>query len=178
LKVIAPEYTVKLTHPLTRFHAHQGETNDCGPYCVAMVANGLYGMPLVRANMLAKELDQRGFPERIPEWLTLPWGLVKVLHRLGLRARWRLGVRPARLFDNLRADRITIVIVGEPLRFVKGQWAGWSHYKILSVWEPERGLGFVDPATTHPSGMTWQPFEEFCRQWTWMGRQIIEVWRA
>ncbi len=177
-KVVTPEYTVALSYPLARFHVHQGETNDCGPYCVAIVVNGLYGALLVHADVLAGELDRRGLPERFPGWLTPPWSLVAILRRLGLRARWRVGVRLTRLFDNLCADRISIVVLGEPLRFVGRQWGGWAHYKILNTWEPERELGFVDPATSHPSGMTWQPLAEFRRQWTWLGRQVIEVWRA
>ena len=82
------------------------------------------------------------------------------------------------MFTNLRQDCITIVIVGEPLYFEGRTWLGWSHYKILDAWNPERGLGFVDPAALRVSGMTWQLLDEFRRQWAWMGKQIIEVWRA
>ena len=176
MKEIAPEHAMKLTHPLERFHVYQRSTNDCGPYCIAMVSNGLYRAPLVNAVALANELSQRGLPERIPGWATLPWGVVAAFRRLGLHARWRFGVRLTRLFDNLRQNLITIVALGEPLRFEARKWNGWSHYKILDAWEPDRGLGFVDPATSNPTGMTWQDIEEFRREWTWMGRQIIEVW--
>lgn len=176
MKTETPEQVIELSYPLARFHAYQGNTNDCGSYCIAMVTNALYCAPLVNAAVLADELNRRGLPDRIPGWVLFPWGLVGMFRRLGLRARWRFGVRLPRLFDNLRQNLIAIVILGEPLRFVNRKWEGWSHYKILDAWEPERELGFVDPATSHPTGMTWQKVEEFRRQWSWMGWQIIEVW--
>ncbi len=175
MKAVLPEQTLRLAHPVARYHVYQGETNDCGPYCVAIVSNTLYRAHLVHADLLADELSRRGLPDRIPHWATTPWGVVSALRRLGLRAHWRLGQRMARLFTNLREDRMTIVVIGEPLRFVRHKWGGWAHYKILSSWEPGRGLGFVDPGTSHPTGMTWQTVDEFRRQWIWMGRQIIEV---
>lgn len=178
MKTWIPEAFSELSYPLARYHVHQRDSNDCGPYCVAMVTNTLYAGPFVNAAILAEELNRRGFPERIPGWATLPWGVAASLRRLGLRTRWRLGASLKQLFTNLRQDCITIVIVGEPLYFEGRTWRGWSHYKILDAWNPERGLGFVDPAALRVSGMTWQLLDEFRRQWAWMGKQIIEVWRA
>ena len=178
MKAWIPEAFIELPYPVARYHVHQRDSNDCGPYCVAMVANALYEGPFVNAAMLAAELDQRGFPERIPGWATLPWGAVASLRRLGLRARWRVGTSLKRLFVDLHQNCMTIVIVGEPLHFVGRQWQGWSHYKIFVAWQPDRGLGFVDPFTARADGMTWQPLDEFRRQWAWMGKQIIEVWRV
>jgi len=145
-----------------------------------MVTNTLYEGPFVNAEALSEELNRRGFPERIPDWATLPWGVVASLRRLGLRARWRLGGALRRLFTNLQQDRITIVMIGEPLYFEGRTWRGWSHYKILDAWDPERklNLGFVDPATANATGMTWQSLDAFRRQWAWMGKQMIEVWRG
>jgi hypothetical protein len=173
---ILPEPAMKLPYPYERYHAYQGDTNDCGAYCIAIVTDGLYDIPLVNAAALASELSKRGLPDRVPGWVLFPWGVVAAFRRLGLHARWCIGVRLPRLFDNLRRNLTTIVILGEPLRFVDRKWDGWSHYKILDAWEPESELGFVDPATSHRTGMTWQKVEEFRCQWTWMGRQIIEVW--
>ena len=45
--------------------------------------------------------------------------MVRSLRTLGLDARWRIGVSFERLFGNLRNDVTTVVIIGEPLRFVK-----------------------------------------------------------
>lgn len=173
-----PQRQLKLSLPVERFHVHQGATNDCGPYCVTMVSNALYQAPLVHAMALAKELSQRGFPQRIPGWATLPWGIVASLRRLGLHARWRMGASLERLFVNLRRDCVTIVIIGQPLHFVGRKWHGWSHYKILDAWDPERGLGFIDPFASSDVGITWQQLDEFRFQWAWMGKQMIEVWRT
>jgi hypothetical protein len=180
MKVIVPQQFVKLSLPVENFHVYQRDSNDCGPYCVAMATNTLYGASFVNAAALSEELSQRGFPERIPNWATLPWGIVASLRRLGLHARWHLGASLRRLFTNLHQDRITIVMIGEPLYFEERKWRGWSHYKILDAWDPERelNLGFVDPATSNATGMTWQSLDEFRRQWAWMGKQIIEVERA
>lgn len=178
MRLIVPQQFVKLSLAVEQYHVHQRETNDCGPYCVAMVTNALYGGTFVNAAALAEELNRRGFPERIPNWATLPWGIVAALRRLGLRAHWHLGVSLRRLFRNLHEDRVTIVLIGEPLYFAERAWRGWSHYKILDAWDPERGLGFVDPATANVTGMTWQLLDGFRRQWSWMARQIIEVERA
>jgi hypothetical protein len=86
-------------------------------------------------------------------------------------------LRLAQLYENLCTGRLTIVIVGEPLRFVKGKYGGWSHYKVLSTWEQGKGFGFVDPGTSRPDGMTWQTLDEFSRQWSAMGRQVVEAWK-
>ena len=122
MKTWIPEAFSELSYPLARYHVHQRNSNDCGPYCVAMVTNTLYAGPFVNAAALAEELNRRGFPERIPGWATLPWGVVASLRRLGLRARWRLGASLKQLFTNLRQDCITIVIVGEPLYFEGRTW--------------------------------------------------------
>ncbi|MGC9394367.1 MAG: hypothetical protein ACP5J4_05885 [Anaerolineae bacterium] len=178
MKATVPQEFVELSFQVARYHVHQRDMNDCGPYCVAMVTNTLYGAPFVNAEALSEELNSRGFPERIPDWATLPWGVVASLRRLGLRARWRPGTSLRRLFNNLRQDRMTIVLIGEPLHFEGRTWRGWSHYKILDAWDPDRELGFVDPATSGATGMTWQALDEFHRQWAWMGKQTIEVGRA
>jgi hypothetical protein len=180
MTVIVPQQFVKLSFPVEDYHVCQRDSNDCGPYCVAMVTNTLYEGPFVNAEALSEELNRRGFPERIPDWATLPWGVVASLRRLGLRARWRVGASLQRLFTNLQQDRITIVMIGEPLYFEGRKWSGWSHYKILDTWDPERerNLGFVDPSTSNATGMTWQSLDEFRQQWAWMGKQMIEVWRA
>lgn len=207
MKDVGPSTALKSSFALDAWHVYQGKTNDCGPYCVTIVTNGVYGARLVNEKALAEELSHRGFPDRIPGWATLPWGMVRSLRTLGLAARWRFGVSFEQLFGNLRNGITTIVIIGEPLRFVKRKlkddvksgtadagekkqdslrtailrripkWGGWSHYKVFYRWEPGEGLGFVDPQTSRASGMTWQTLDEFRREWNWMGRQIVEVRR-
>lgn len=171
----APERkaAVNMALPLERWHKYQGQTNDCGPFSVAIVANALLAGEVVQPQALAQEMDARGLPERIPGWVMFPWALAFAFRRLGLRARWRVGAREARLWRNLRAGVATIVVLGQPLRFEGRHWKGWSHYKVLRAWEPERGWSFVDPGGR--ANISWQPEAEFLRQWSTMGRQIIEV---
>ena len=53
MKVIAPQQFVKLSFPVERYHVCQRDSNDCGPYCVAMVTNTLYEGPFVSAEALS-----------------------------------------------------------------------------------------------------------------------------
>lgn len=171
--------SLRLAHPLSEWHQHQGQSNDCGPYCAAMIINTLRNAQMVDGTLLGQELSHwRRFllPARISGWATFPWGVVWALEREGLHARWRVFQSRARLYKNLREGISTIVIVGEPLRFSKQRrWQGWSHYKILYSWDPEKGWGFVDPAVPSSPGVSWQKDTAFWSHWRGMGRQIIEV---
>ncbi len=172
---------VQLPYPLERWHHHQGRSNDCGPYCVSIVSNALGGTSRAEAQSVAEEMarwDRRSVPERIAGWATFPWGVARALRRRGLQARWRIGQRPERLLADLEAGVVPIVIVGDPLRFKEGRWRGWSHYKVLCAWDPDRGWGFVDPAAEHAGGFVWQSDDAFRSQWKRMGRQIVEVRKA
>ena len=177
--------------PLHRFHHYQGDTNDCGPFCVAIAVNGLRGEMILEGSTVARQMERlrwsRGFPplpvlDKIPGWATLPWGLSDELRRHGFRARWRLFGTRERLLRNLLTGRVTIVAIGEPLRFVKGRWQGWGHLKLPYAWDPERGWAFVDPGIARRSedpwlvhGIGWQDDETFVRQWGWMLRFMVEV---
>ena len=103
---------IVMPYPMARWHVFQGDTNDCGPHCVAIITNTLYGAHRVHPEDIALDLNRRGFPDRIPGWATMPWGLVGVLKRQGLQARWRKGLSTGALYENLSLGRPTIVIVG------------------------------------------------------------------
>jgi len=71
----------------------QGSSNDCGPYTTATVINALRGQNLVGdelANQMNKPRWRGIFPviRRVPNWATLPWGLVDVFRDYDLRGRW------------------------------------------------------------------------------------------
>ncbi|MGC9356315.1 MAG: hypothetical protein ACP5GX_00515 [Anaerolineae bacterium] len=169
----------RLPYPFSDWHAYQGQTNDCGPFSVAIAANAIRQETVFNPEALSRSLAQwRGWlpPDRVPGWIVFPWGLVRVLREQGFGARWRVLNREERLWRNLHADLTTIVVVGRPLRFKGWRWAGWSHYKVLHAWDPERGWGFADPAVSRAPGLSWQDEATFRREWTWMGRQLIEVW--
>ncbi|HNT73393.1 MAG TPA: C39 family peptidase [Anaerolineae bacterium] len=194
--VEAPDLTSLQFHlatPVYRYHQHQGETNDCGPTCLAMAANARLGEARFLGAAVAQEMNRwrpsarpklQMTPPRIRRWATFPWGIVQYLRDHGIAARWAVGGTLERLRRNLLDDRITLVIIGEPLRWRKGRYDGWSHFKIVFGYTPGEGLLFVDPAQTRlpdpptfwkQNGLSWQDEASFLRQWRQMGRLYIEV---
>ncbi len=165
----------RMHNPLPDWHQWQGWTNDCGPFSTAIVTNAMLEAHAVDGALLAQSMTGRTIPERIPNWATFPWGVVWALRRMAIRARWRVGASESRLVRNLDEGRTTIVIVGEPLRFEKWEYKGWAHYKVLYAWDPDKGWAFVDPAASRSTVYTYQKPEAFRRQWTLMGRQLVEV---
>jgi hypothetical protein len=172
----------QLKHPLPKWHSFQGSMKDCGPYAVATVANALYDTKVVDPKSLARDLEGppavRGMllPARFAGWATMPWGVVGALRQLGLHARWRVMASTERLLRNLDENRATIVVIGEPLDFRKGKYAGWSHYLSLYGWDPEEGWSFVDSSAPKRRVFSSWADAEFRDLWTRMGRQVIEVW--
>ena len=165
-------------HTLPKWHVYQDRSNDCGPYCVAIVGNTLRDASVTDAATLARSMEHyRRFllPARISGWATFPWGIVWAFKRLGIAARWRMLQSREVLWDNLRRGVVTIVLAGDPFYFHKGHWKGWSHYKILYSWDIERGWAFVDPAVRQAPGLSWQEDASFWQQWSRLGRQVVEV---
>ncbi len=171
----------QLRQPLPKWHRHQGSSNDCGPYSVMIVTNGLRDASVVDGDALARAMEgsvaQRGslLPARIRGWATFPWGVAAALRRQGLAARWRLLRSKRDLWANLNRGWPTIVIIGSPLSFRDGRYTGWSHYKVLYAWDPDEGFAFVDPAADTGVAFSYQDEASFDQQWGAMGRQIIEV---
>jgi hypothetical protein len=157
---------------IIRHHAYQGATNDCGPYCVAMIVNAVSPFDVVAAQ-LARELDRptwRGLHpvvRRVPHSATFPWGVVEALTANGLRAAWRMGATAARLRSALAANRLPMVVLGgwRPL---------WGHWVIVLGWDPERGWALADPGRPEMA-LRWYPEAKFARQWRAMGRTVVEV---
>lgn len=182
-----------LATPVYRYHQHQGETNDCGPTCLAMAANARLGEARFVGAAVAQEMNRwrpaarprlQMTPPRIRRWATFPWGIVRYLRDHGIAARWAVGGTLERLQRNLADDRITLVVIGEPLRRRGWHYAGWGHYKIVFGYTPGQGLLFVDPAQARfpdppafwkQNGLSWQDEAAFLQQWKQMGRLYIEV---
>ncbi len=188
--------TRHLRTPVYRYHQYQGETNDCGPTCAAIAANALLGEVRFQGAEVAREMNRPAFEarplphvvvRRVPNWATFPWGITHYLGQHGIPARWRLLNPVETLGRNLREDRISIVMLGQPLRRRGWRYAGWSHAKILFGHTPERGLLFVDPRYRRQPeadnpwarwGLFWQKEREFLRLWRGLGRICIEVGRG
>ena len=185
--------SMRLSKPVFHYHQYQGRTNDCGPTSVAIAVNAMEGRPLLEGTEVAREMSRLGFEwkpfprfvlPRIPNWATFPWGIVYYLRKRGLQARWRPFGTLERLDRNLRSDRMTMVMVGEPWRWGGVSYAGWAHVKILFGRLPGRGLLFVDPGfrrSMKPDrlefhGLFWQEEGEFLRQWRNLLRIYVETW--
>lgn len=170
-----------LTIPIPKWHVNQGNSNDCGPFCVTMIANGMRNANVINPERLAREMEtelseQRYLiPQRIKGWATFPWGVVNALRRLGFQARWRVGASLEYIQQNLDRDRPTVVIVGKPLAYKNKKYVGWSHYKIVYAYDDEEWV-FIDPMAKPGIVYSYQDVESFKKQWTNMGRIIIEVW--
>ncbi len=171
--------SLKLALPLQDWHVYQGNSNDCGPFCVAIVSNTLRQHREVEAETLARALEaplkRAALPSRVAGWATFPWGVVRAFKMQGLAARWRVLAAEQQLWDNLERNVATVVIVGEPLYFQGRRWHPWSHYKVLYGWDAAQGWVFVDPASNRKDGLSWHEPAAFRREWSWMGRQLIEV---
>ncbi len=153
-------------------HQFQGQTNDCVPFSIAMVANGLRGL-----NVDGKELGQemnrvhwRGMLPviyRMPNWAAFPWGMTAVLKDYGFPAKWRLLQNAVHLVEKIKSGDILLPIIGRwrPL---------WAHVMVLLAHHPELGWGFANPA--HAKGeLYWLRHAGFERQWRAMGKMIIEA---
>lgn len=174
------------------FHQRQEGPNDCGPTSLSIAANALLKEQRFYGRQVAEEMNNpafevRPFPHfvvrRIRNWATFPWGIVHYLQQQDIPARWSLMGSVDRLRRNLLADRITIVIHGEPLRRQGWRLKGWSHAKVLFGYTPEQSFLFVDPAKDRGDdpdcwehfGLSEQLEKPFLRQWRNVLRIYIEV---
>jgi hypothetical protein len=165
---------VKSPHHASLLAAHQfqGQSNDCGPYCIAIVANALRG-PSLDGGQLGQQLNGwvwRGIlPKlrRIQDWATLPCGITDELRQHGLKVRWRPFSRAEYLFQSLTQGKALITIIGrwKPL---------WAHYMVLVEVDPVKGWGFVNPAMMQKK-VYWMETEEFLQGWKRFGCQLIEA---
>ncbi len=157
-------------------HCHQGKSNDCGPYSAAMVINAIYPHA-VEPSQLAREMDHVRWAKkiipilrRIPQWATLPWGLVDVLRQYGLPARWRPFGRPTDLIQMLEAGAIPLTITG-------GWHPLWGHIMVLLAFDPDgKRWGFANPAS-QTNEMFWVEDGVFQQQWRAFGNIYVQVRR-
>ncbi|MBM4424281.1 MAG: hypothetical protein FJ030_12995 [Chloroflexi bacterium] len=163
--------------PLAKYHQFQGSTNDCAPHTIAIVVNAYRGETLLEGDNVAKQMNRprlrlaplpRLVVRRIPNWATFPWGIVDELAEFGIRARWRLNATSADLQRALDEGRMPMPIIGE----IKLRGA-WAHVKPLAEIDPQKGYGFVDPASRNE--LTWQSKEDFERLWKNVWNILVET---
>jgi hypothetical protein len=154
---------------------YQGTSNDCAPFTIATVMNGVRGMD-IQPKKLADEMDRpvwrgpRFVVRRIPNWATFPWGMVDVFRSYGLRASWRPFADPYTLVSELHRGDILMPILHSwrPL---------WSHVMTLIAWDPKKGWGFANTQYQRKS-IYWIREETFHKQWRALGRLLVKVKNA
>jgi len=116
----------------------QGQSNDCGPYALAVAATSLLG-----TEVTPSETARRLRLFRLP-WLgaTLPWGFVLAASGLGLTVRGRFLGRLEDLKRAVDEGRVAAVVVHPD------DWPGvpWFalHYRLV--------VGYRDDAEIHGGG--------------------------
>ncbi|MBN2305627.1 MAG: hypothetical protein JXQ72_14180 [Anaerolineae bacterium] len=166
--------------PIEAVHVHQGDSNDCGPHVVTMAINFWHGEQRLDAETIAKTMNrprvQRSLipvvVRRVPNWATMPWGIVDVLQENGIPARWQMRATEEDIQRALREDRLLMPIYGEPFRRDGWRWKGWSHVALL-VGEDADVYWFVD--SVRHNAPTSRPRAEFLRLWGNTGRLLIET---
>jgi hypothetical protein len=151
-------------------HAYQGATNDCGPFCVAMVAGAVRDLS-VDALLLAESLNRpaRRWPvlRRVPGGATFPWGVVDALREYGISSRWFVRTRPEQLREMLARGHTPMVVLAN-LR------ERWGHWVVLLSWDPIRGWGVADPARMGGQ-RRYLDEEEFTRLWRESFRMVVDI---
>ena len=179
--------------PLATYHRYQGNTNDCGPFSLSIVANALLDQERFDPTVVAEEMNRitlvsrpipHPFISRIRNWATFPWGITRYLQDHGFRAAWHVRGTPERLFANLHQQIATMVMIGEILKSDNVWFAGWGwgHVKVLYGYASQTGFAFVDPGCRKDPadpwgsrGIFWQDQVSFLREWSNLFRIFIEV---
>lgn len=157
-------------------HQFQGKSNDCGPFCIAMVNNALNGTDL-KGEDIGQELNNwvwRGVVpvwRRINNWATLPWGMVDKFRELGYKSQWKLFQNAVYLKNGLEENKLIIPIIGEWKWPLGGTWA---HFMVLVQHDPEMGWGFVNSAKPQKK-FYWLSDAEFMEKWRWGNHMLVEA---
>ena len=157
---------------LQSHHQFQGSSNDCGPFCTATAVN-VFHQKQIKGTDLGLAMNRVKWKvvptvRRIPNWATLPWGVVDILKEEKLKAHWLVFQKCEKLLDLLARQNILIVIIGNyrPM---------WSHYKILAAFDSTQGYGFVDSAF-RSSDLQWNTTDYFEKHWRKYGSQVIQIY--
>lgn len=151
-------------------HQFQGKSNDCGPISAVMVINSLLGLSL-DGKTLGKEMAVPIWDgllpniKRIPNWATLPWGMVDIFKEYGLSSTWKIFQNTNYLKNGITGGRIILPIIGSIIPL-------WAHIMILLSYDPERGWGFANPASKFDK-IYWIKEEKFRKLWFAMGNTVI-----
>ena len=152
-------------------HLYQAQSNNCGPFCTAMVINLIKGLH-IDGNDLAQSMNHPRFNfflpmiRRIPDYATFPWGITDSLAENGIISSWKFLNAYSDLSNFLPQKKILVILTAtyKPLN---------GHYRILASLEEDR-VGFVDPA--YPvNEIHYQQRASFLLEWQNAFNPIITV---
>ncbi len=155
---------------ICQYHQFQGNTNDCGPFSIAMAVSLFHGLPnYADGKAIARRMNRYPLLARVPGWATFPWGIAWfVRQHFGIHARFSVFTSESSLLENLERGHITIVAMGWRTR----HWLLQGHFSLLYGYEPDSVL-LLNPADIHcPSRVE---REEFLQKWRFFGRITITV---
>jgi len=150
---------------------YQGNRNDCAPFTIATIISAFTGLEIdgaVLATQMNKPVWRGIFPviRRIPNWATLPWGMVDVLQNYGLAARWGFRYTTDYLRMSVQKGNLPIPIIGSwrPL---------WGHVMTLIAWDENGHWGFAN-TQMNEKNIDWKPEEYFNKHWKTFSRLCVE----
>jgi len=157
---------------LQKFHQPQGQTNHCGPYAIATILP-LFGITGISGEYLAAHFNRLSsgigsiLPARIHNNATFPWGMVDILKRYQIHARWEILCKRDLLLSRINTNQIQIVLISEISK-------RYAHYLILAGYDDKLGMGFIDPAYPN-AALHWILEKKFMRLWSQLWRNCILV---
>jgi hypothetical protein len=154
-------------------HQYQGNTNDCGPFCAAIILNALRGLHIDGVE-LSHEMDKIHWHylwfviRRIPGWATFPWGMVDILREYKLEASWSILTPLQQLHEKLLQRKVLLPFLGrwQPL---------WAHIAVLVAYHDKLGWGFVNPAHSGKQ-LSWISHADFNYHWNALGNIVVTAW--
>jgi hypothetical protein len=155
---------------ICRYHEFQGNTNDCGPFAIAMAVSLFRGLPhYVEGKAVAHWMNRYPLLARIPGWATFPWGVAWFVRRkFDIHARLSVLTSEESLFENLERGRITIVAMGWRVH----HWLMQGHFALLYGRDDE-AVVFLNSADVNC--LTRMSTEEFRKKWRFLGRIMITI---
>ncbi len=154
------------------YHQFQGDTNDCGPFAVAMAVSMLRQTPrYADGKSVARWMNRYPLLARVPGWATFPWGMAWFVRRkFGIPAKLSIFAKEESLQENVERGRITIVVMGWRPR----RWTLQAHFALLYGYDA-KAVTLLDSANLHC--LTTMGMEEFLRKWRFLGRIMVTIGR-
>lgn len=164
------EIQSRFTQKLVINKLFQGNTNNCGPFCAAMIIN-TFSDYKTSGEFIAESMNHptwkvwRPSIKRIPDSATFPWGVVDLLSEYGINSSWSCFNSLDKLSMEVN-NRPWIIVITAKIKPLS------AHYRIVTAIR-EDTIGFIDPAYSE-NIVTWQNKDDFVKGWNLIGRIMIK----